>query len=214
MTSAERVPHDEYTASLFDRREHAAPKYPTSARPWSKVTGICLHQTACHMGERLERYNTIGAHFVVTRSGKVLWMHGLERLVVHGNGWNNQTVGIEIDGLYAGIEGDQRTVWNNPDTQHREMGMEVTVEAMESARQLVRWIVAEVALRGGKLTKLVAHRQSSDSRRNDPGSAIWKAVALPLHAELGLSDGGVGFKIGSGYAIPSEWDPRCTGIKY
>jgi len=105
VTSAERVPHDEYTASLFDRREHAAPKYPTSARPWSKVTGICLHQTACHMGERLERYNTIGAHFVVTRSGKVLWMHGLERLVVHGNGWNNQTVGIEIDGLYAGIEG-------------------------------------------------------------------------------------------------------------
>ncbi len=166
------------------------------------------------MGERLGRYDTIGAHFAVTRSGKVLRMHDLHRIVVHGNGFNNQTVGIEVDGLYAGIEGDPRTVWNDPNTQQREMGQEVTAEAMESARQLVRWIVAEVALRGGKVGALVAHRQSSGSRRNDPGSAIWQHVALPLHAELGLSDGGVGFKIGTGMAIPEAWDERCKGVEY
>ncbi len=213
-TPAEVTPHDVFQASMFDRRGHASSKYVYGPRPWTKVTGVCLHQTACNMGERLERYDGIGAHFVVTRAGKVLWMHDPDLLVIHGNGWNNQCVGIEIDGLYAGIEGNPSTVWNDPSTPFREVGQELPEAAAESARQLVRWIVEEVALHGGKCDKLVAHRQSSEDRRDDPGSAIWKAVALPLHAELGMDDGGVGFKIGDGYAIPESWDPRCAGIRY
>lgn len=214
MTMAEFVPPDVFRASMFDRRSDAHPKYAPIPRVWSKVTGVCLHQTACNMGERIARYDTIGAHFVVTRAGKVLWMHDLDRVVVHGHGWNAQCVGIEIDGLYAGVEGDPSTVWDDPTTGVREVAQHVTPEAMESARQLVRWIVGEVERNGGKVNALVAHRQAADSRRNDPGSAIWQAVALPLHAELGLTDGGVGFRLGTGYPIPEAWDPRCKGIRY
>ena len=42
---------------------------------------------------------------------------------------------------------------------------------------------------------------------------MWQRVAVPLHAELGLTDGGVGFAIG-GYPIPESWDARCKGVKY
>jgi hypothetical protein len=78
----------------------------------------------------------------------------------------------------------------------------------------VRWIKDVVEGHGGKLELLVAHRQSSGERQADPGSALWKGVALPLHAELGLTDGGIGFKLDTGLGIPESWDPRCKGIRY
>lgn len=205
---------------LVDRRDTAAQAHgPHGAwkvgrRPWSKVTGICLHQTACMLGERDERWDSVGAHLGITRSGKVIWLHDFDSVVAHGNGWNAQTVGIEIDGLYAGIEGDVSTVWDNPDTPSREQGMVLTSEAADAARQTIRWICRRVHAHGGRVRALVAHRQSSGTRRNDPGSAIWQAVALPMHAELGLSDGGIGFHLDDGRAIPEAWDPRCIGVRY
>ena len=204
---------------LYDRRKFAAQahgdehEYKVTGRKWREVTGICLHQTACMLGERPQRYDSVGAHVCITRSGKVIWLHDFNRRVVHGNGWNNQTVGIEIDGLYAGIQGDQKTVWDDPSTPHREVGMELTGEAMLAARQAIRWICDEVKRNGGQVKVLVAHRQSSLNRRNDPGSAIWQAVALPMHEELGLGDGGLGFKLG-GYAIPEAWNSKYVGVKY
>jgi hypothetical protein len=199
---------------LVDMRARSTKTKVYGHRPWSKVTGICLHQTACMMGERPERYENTGAHVVITRSGKVIWLHDLDSLVIHGHGWNAQTVGFEIDGLFAGVEGDPKTVWDDPSTERHETGTTPTPAQLEAVRAAIRWVCHEVADKGGKVTALVAHRQSSDTRRNDPGSAIWKAVALPMHAELGLSDGGPGFKIGNGRPIPEAWDPSRVGIKY
>ena len=199
---------------IIDRRREARPSIATWPRPWSKVTGICLHQTACNMGERPERYDTLNVHYVVTRAGKIIQLHDLTTATAHGNGWNNQTVGIEIDGLYAGVEGDSSTVWDDPSTPSKETAQALTCETRESCKALIRHIVSATAIYGGKLGVLVAHRQSSSSRRNDPGSAIWTHIALPISAELGLTDGGIGFKLDTGYPIPESWDPRCKGIKY
>lgn len=201
---------------FHDRREFAAQKHdgwPTRARAWKRVTGITLHQTACHMGERPARYDGVGAHVGVTREGRVIWLHSFDRRVIHGNGWNDGCVGIELDGLYAGIDGDDSTVWDDPSTARREVGMGLTDVQAEAARQVVRWIVRECATNGATIKALVAHRQSSRDRRNDPGSAIWKAVALPLHVELGLSDGGQGFDIG-GRPIPEAWNHAYKGERY
>lgn len=205
---------------FFDRRPTAAQghgpgqRWRVTSRPWRKVTGICLHQTACVLGERVGRWDTVGAHVGVTRAGKVIWLHGFDRVVAHGNGWNAQTVGIEIDGLYAGVEGDESTVWNDPCTPQRELGQELPEVQAEAARDVIRWIVRETEANGGAIRALVAHRQSSDSRRDDPGSAIWQRVALPLAAELELSDGGAGFRLGEGRPIPEAWDPSRKGIRY
>jgi hypothetical protein len=197
----------------LDRRTTAHLNYTPATRPWKSVTGICLHQTACLLGERPARWDTVGAHIGVTRSGRVIWLHDFDRIVWHGNRWNAGTVGIEIDGLYEGVKGNPKTVWDDPSTATHEQGMIATPEAIEATKQTIRWICSVVAENGGAVKALVAHRQSSMNRRNDPGSELWQAVALPLHAELKLNDGGVGFTVG-GLPIPEEWDPRCRGIKY
>ncbi len=200
--------------NFVDRRQHSTRRHVLGARPWKHVTGICLHQTACNMGERDERYDNCGAHFVVTRAGKVIQLHELTDLVAHGNGWNNQTVGIEIDGLYAGIAGNQATVWDDPSTPTREKAQTLTPAAVEAAKDLIDYIRDAVKAQGGLCTKLVAHRQSSENRRNDPGSEIWQQIALPMMGLLAMDDGGPGFKIGTGLPIPEDWNPERRGFKY
>lgn len=204
----------ELPVEFHDRTRTASKQHVrTLPRLWRSVTGICLHQTACLLGERPARWDTVGAHVGVTRGGKVLKLHEFNRVVYHGNGWNNGTVGIEIDGLYAGVEGRPETVWDDPGTTIREQGMELTPEAIVAARAAIRWICYEVAQHGGRIKALVAHRQASKNRRNDPGSAIWQEIAIPLHKELGLSEGGFGFTLGNGLPIPYDWNPD-SGYRY
>lgn len=210
--------------NMIDRRKHHAPVvkekgkppriYKPKRRSWGATRGITLHQTACWLGERPERYDHIGAHFAITRRATILWMADLDRVVFHGNGFNNQCVGIEIDGLFAGVDGDPRTVWDDPSTPHREEAMVPTGPQLQAARDLIGWIKATVVENGGELEVLVAHRQSSETRRNDPGSAVWREVALPMMLLHGLSDGGPGFKIGGGRPIPELWDASRKGVPY
>lgn len=207
------VPASSFESKIVDRRKVASQKHVYGKRDWSKVTGICLHQTACVLGENPPRWDTIGCHVGVTRSGKVIWLHDFNKLVVHGNQWNSQTVGIEIDGMYEGIEGNIKTFWR-PKDQPNLQPQRPTEEAMESVRGLIRFICQKVKENGGNVRALVAHRQASENRQNDPGSAIWKRVALPMSEELGLNDGGPGFKLSTGYPIPEAWDPKRKGYKY
>lgn len=182
-------------------------------RPWKQITGITLHQTACVLGEKPRRWATVGAHLGVTRAGQGIWMHDFEQIVWHANGFNARTVGIEMDGTYAGIEGDIRTWWKDPDAPDSRP-QTPTIELIEAAKATVRWICDEVARHGGRVEQLLAHRQASCQRQDDPGSALWQQVAMPLHAELGLNDGGPGYTMGSGLPIPERWDPKRVGVKY
>jgi hypothetical protein len=88
-----------------------------------------------------------------------------------------------------------------------------TVELIVAARRAVAWVCAEVAARGGRVQYLYAHRQSSGTRRSDPGSAIWKGVALEVERS-GLLLTRPGFTVGSGRAVPESWDPRQKGVAY
>lgn len=232
--SAEVLSPADFELLMDDRRDFHVPTiekvidgkkkkvaYEPAERPWKTTTGITLHQTACDMGESLERYDGIGAHFSITRRGRIRRHADNNRVVYHGNGWNSRCVGIEVNGRYSGREDDPKTavdealqsLWDDPSTKWREQPMDVTPESMLALRQLIRWICWDVARNGGRVTVLNAHRQSSVNRRNDPGETIWKQAAIPLHSELGLTDGGVGFEIG-GFPIPECWDPRCVGFKY
>ncbi len=181
-------------------------------RPWKKVTGVCLHHTAVVLGERPGRWASLGAHLGITRSGKIIWCHDFDRVMYHGNRWNDQTVGIEIDGHYAGIEGELHTYWR-PRGKPNRKPQELTQESIDATCAAIRWICETVERNDGHVDALVAHRQSSKSRRSDPGSAIWKAIALPMSEELTLHDGGEGFEVG-GYPIPEEWNPDRVGIPY
>lgn len=199
---------------FHDLRAKASRKHVYGERPWTETYGICLHQTACVLGEKPERMLTVGAHVVISRAGRVFWLHDFTSVVAHGNGWNAKCVGIELDGLYAGVEGNPATVWDDPSTPQREQALSPTFELVQTAQHVIWWICATVMSQGGKVRSLVAHRQSSRNRRNDPGSALWQRVALPMMDQLGLSDGGPGFAIGTGLPIPESWDPFRKGWRY
>jgi N-acetyl-anhydromuramyl-L-alanine amidase AmpD len=198
---------------FHDLRSVATQNHVGGRRNWKQVTGITVHQTACLLGERPQRWATVGAHLGVTRAGQVIWMHDFEKIVWHGNGFNNATVGIEMDGTYCGVEGDDRTFWRPP-TEPDRKPQTPTLELVEAAKATIRWVCQEVSRHGGRVELLVAHRQSSSDRQSDPGSALWQQVAMPLHAELGLSDGGPGHTVGNGTPIPEKWDPSRVGVKY
>src|SRR4029079_913327 len=55
------------------------------------------------------------------------------------------------------------------------------------------------------LKTILAHRQSSGTRDNDPGPDIWFHVGQWAVDNLGLKDGGPGFKVGSGNPILDDW---------
>lgn len=232
--SAEVITPEDFLRLVVDRRDFHTPSvdvvvdgkrtrtaYTPKYRSWMSTKGITLHQTACDMGERAERYDTMGAHWGVLRSGRIIRLCDHNRIVHHAQGWNAQCVGIEVNGLYAGMEDDpetaldesMRTTWDDPTTPTREKPQAVTEQSMRSLRMLCRFIAWDIEEHGGRLKVLSAHRQSSMDRPNDPGEAIWKAAAIPVSAELGLTAGGYGFEIG-GKAIPECWDPRAKGIRY
>jgi hypothetical protein len=198
------APEPSVPPSLLDCTGAHPGKLRKRTRQWSEVTGICLHQTACVLGERPERWFSVPVQVGVTRAGKALLLNPLESILWHGNGFNGSTVGIEIDGHYAGVEGDLRTYWR-PASEPNRKPLEVSAPQLTATRDAIRWICAEVARHGGCVRRIYAHRQSSDSRRSDPGSALWQGVAVwareTLGLELPLSE-----TRGSGRAIPRAWD--------
>lgn len=198
---------------FHDLRTIAAQNRLGGRRSWKQITGVTLHQTACVLGEKPQRWRTVAAHLGVTRAGQVTWMHDFEKVVWHGNGFNASTVGIEMDGIYAGVEGDDETFWRPSEEPNRKPQVP-TKELIEAARATVRWICQEVERHGGRVEKLFAHRQASRQRLSDPGSALWQGVALPLQSELKLSDGGPGFTLGNGRPIPERWDSSRLGVRY
>jgi hypothetical protein len=198
-------------------RAHAG-QHRKGKRAWASVDAVCLHQTAGDLGEKHERWvawpvpdgkggvklSSLKAHIGVTRGGQVLLCNPLDSLVAHGNGFNARSVGIECSGTYEGIEGDRSTWWQPKGVKEPQRP---TPELIEAARRAVRWICAEVAARGGRVRYLYAHRQSRASRVSDPGEVLWREVALYCERE-GLLSTRPGYVVGTGRAIPKEWDPR------
>lgn len=175
-----------------------------SLRDWKDVKGIVLHQTACRLGTNVERWYSVTCHVGCPSDGKVIFNNDLRRTLWHGHGFNRDTVGIEIDGNYQGIDGNDATRWKAGGGPAH-----LTKEQLEAARAAVAWIVAEVAANGGKITHIWAHRQSSDQRQSDPGSEIWTGVGLWAQRELGLINN-PGVTLGTGMALSVEWDERSV----
>ena len=194
------------------------------------VTHICLHQTAVEFGAsdrqvRLSdgdrelalarRFLDVACHAAACRSGFFVKTHPLEDLLNHANGFNDYSVGLEIDGRYPGLEDDPttaaredlRTTWGGKPSK-------LTDQTVEAAREAVRYFVVEGRKLGMPMTHIVAHRQSSPSRRSDPGQGIWQSVVVDFACpELGLTvdlDKTLSGRDGAGLPIPKQWDSRSA----
>lgn len=179
---------------------------------WSRVDTVCLHQMACRGPGGWERWRDLAIHFAVLCDGTAAWLYDCDALVWHGHGWSGRSVGIEVEGWYAGVEGSPETLWV-PDgaSAVRRRSMVLSAEQADAALQSVRLAVETVAAHGGRVRYVAAHRQSSPTRQSDPGQQIWQAVALPAMATMGL---GAAPTLRGGRPVPEAWDPGARGVPY
>lgn len=196
------VPYTNPNKFLNITGDHKLNKGLDKKRDMKNVTHIVLHQTACRLGVKPKRWYDIACHCGVLRDGTVLYVNDLQHYVWQANGFNNYSIGIEIDGHFPGIVGDSRTIWKDGGSTHV-----VTQEQIESTKNLLLWIYMQGIALGGNFEKLVAHRQSSSDRVADPGSEVWNAIAPWAMDQLGLEVPWYE-TTGSGVYLPRQWDIR------
>ena len=195
---------------VLDARDaYTGKTYP--ARSWNTVDTVCLHQMAAKGSIGWRRWTGLAAHWAVCCDGVAAWLIDFDRRVPHAHGWNARSVGFEIEGHYAGVEGDPKTHWVPAGaTGERAVPMVLGGPVIEAALDAIRFTVARVAEHGGKVRYMVAHRQSYGVKASDPGEAIWKQIALFAMAEHGL----VGLDpVGTGKPIPEAWG-GAKGVPY
>lgn len=212
------------------RRKHLIRRDRVVERDPALVDAIVIHQTACVFGASEEsvkralgdrqlaiarRALGVGCHALAFRG---FWAspNPLRWYVWHGNGYNERSLGLEIEGLYAGLEDDPETVpredlitsWGD------KPPMKLSDETLEAAKAALLWLIEE-GQREGMFRRgppvLLAHRQSNETRRSDPGEAIWKRLVM----EYGVGKLGCVVQpedaIDGGRPIPVQWSARGVG---
>jgi len=181
-------------------------KYRHGERLWKNIDAIVLHQTGCRMPTSPNGWASLRAQIGIPRVDGRPMIYAINpptSLMYHANSLNKRSIGIEIEGNFRGIEGDNRTYWKAGGGPHI-----VLPEQVKAAQAVVDWLCKEAARHGGHIKHIYAHRQASKDRIADPGSAVWEAVGVWARETLKLSDGGPDFKVGSGYRIPKQWCDR------
>lgn len=184
-------------------------KGKTLVRDPKTITGIVVHQTACVFGPAANRQKAyrralgIPAHVVGFRDGTFVVPADPLWYLYTSNGFNAFSYGVELEGKYAGIAGDPKTVWGGGETPLDDL-------AVETFRAAVKWIVDEGRRLGSPLQYVWSHRQSNGQKPSDPGEEIWKRVVLEYAVPvLGLEPQNTR-TLDSGKEIPTQWDSRAT----
>lgn len=200
------------------RKFKLTPRGRVARRSPANVNGITIHQTAARFGVApyqiqaaggnrelalARRSLRVACHVMAFHDGFIAWPNPLDWYVWHGNGWNATELGIEIDGCYPGVVGG-RTWSGAPAT-------EATEAVIDAARAGVKLLVEEGRKLGMPIQYIHAHRQSSATRRDDPGEELWRRVVLEYAVPvLGLTTEPQRV-VGDGRPIPMEWDDQGVG---
>ena len=218
----EQVPATEAETDKKDKQffdvtgEHALLKGRKQPRDPQTVHTIVLHQTAITFGTtkrqrdkygskeaaRRARFYNVACHVAALTTGGVLYVNRLPAYVWHANVANSFSVGIEVEGLYAGVEGRTSTIWKGGQPTART---DLTIDA---ARRAVRFTLEEGLRLGMPLRWIMPHRCYSKGRMADPGEMLWKEVAQWAMANLGLRTR-YEVALNGGKQIPIEWDDHA-----
>lgn len=190
---------------------------------------IVVHQTAIEFGvsnraiaksggdvelARARRALDVACHVMAFRNGYFVAAHDLDVYVNHAGRFNDHSLGLEIEGRYPGLLDD-------PDTLPREdlittwggEPSELTDETVEASIDALAWMVETGRSQGMPLRRIASHRQSSDSRRSDPGQEIWQRIVLPVAEQLDLEVFG-GSPWNTGRPLPLAWDETHGNGRY
>lgn len=182
-------------AQIIDLTAQADRSNRKGNRAATSVYALVLHQMACCFNRRdpLRSYLATKSHFVILNDGRILQLHPISALLWASNGFNARSVAVEFAGNFPSTRGK----WWQGEKYGKN---QLTPAQIEGGRTLVRHLIRTMGL-----THILAHRQSSATRENDPGPDIWYHVGQWAVDSLGLKDGGPNFKVGDGNPIPSEW---------
>mgnify|MGYP002625500153 CR=1 FL=1 len=193
-------------------------KRKASREPWAVV----LHQMGFSRGNDPYKYRKVTAHYTIMPDGTIAQNHPVEAWLPASHGFNQGGIAIEFAGNFPSRAGstDPDHFWkplpfiDKNGKQHPGFGMDqLTVEQVSSGRWLLEYLQKIVLPeRGLDLTVVLAHRQSSGDRGNDPGPDVWREVGQWGVDHLGLSDGGPGFQVDSGNPIPDHWRSKGAAL--
>jgi hypothetical protein len=177
------------------------------------VDALCLHQTAAPIAAA-SRFLNVPTHGAILPDATIVLLHPPTAHLWACHAGNRCAVSIEISCRADGIDGDPRTFWiskreRKAGKTRDDLRIEATEQQTDAATHLCEYYVDEVKRLGGLIASVMAHRQTHSSRVSDPGSRIWKGVALPIALRRGLECGVHGRTMGSGKPIPRAWDPQC-----
>ena len=192
----------------------------TVMRDPQTITSICIHQTACTYGVSQSQIDAAGGdrslalhkralnvacHAMAFMDGTVVITNNMQAYIQASNGLNSFSVALEIEGRYPGLLNEpDKTTWGGDPTP-------LTDQTIRAAREGIRQLVILCREQGIKLTHAYCHRQSSETRRSDPGEGLWRSVILDYAVPvLGLKTA-PSFTVGSGKPVPVAWDPDGVG---
>ncbi len=191
---------------IYDMTAEARPS--SKAAPYvrtrdpSKVYAVVLHQMGFSRGNDPRKYRRVTGHYVILPDGGIYQLYAPSVRLPAANGFNSGSVSVEFAGNFP-----SRARSTNPNHWWFPSGRkgdpkymnQVTTAQVQAGRFLLRH------LQGQGYTHVLAHRQSSGQRGNDPGPDLWGGVGEYGVRDLGLSDGGPDFAVGSGKPIRQGW---------
>ena len=195
--------NDEYIVDI--RKTHKKPKLYGWKRLWGDINGITLHQTGCRMPSNAHGWHRLNAHIGIMRSGTIVLVNDPTDMIWHAQHLSRSTIGIEFEGNFCGVEGDLSTWWRpggGPD--------QLTSGQKAAIPHLVDWLLDEFDTYHPDgpdgWAGTFAHRQSSRTRRADPGGEIWREWARSAR-ETHIPDGSgtASWHTKRGRPIPREW---------
>lgn len=187
-----------FTHTIVDRRSYATRSHRKRVRDVKTITALVLHQTAFSRGNHRTKYDNIPVHYVILPDGTILQLHPVSAYLWSSNGFNPRSVAVEFVGNFPNTRG---ICWSPKEHGcHR-----LTASQVASGRFLVESLIDTLGIK-----QILAHRQSSAMRENDPGPDVWCQVGQWAIDRHRLSDGGRGFKIGTGNPIPDAWRTACS----
>lgn len=188
------------------------PRLGLFLRPMQSITGIMLHRTSCLIGNKVQQHAETNAHVAVTMDGNIYLIHPWTLGIFHGHGLSEASIGIEFDGNPEGFPGylwvNQKYKKNGKvmDKYKEQVGPHVITPAqVKASKVLLKIILREVEKGGGKITNILAHRQSTEDRESDPGWECWQKIAMPWQQTIQAAPT-IGLKINTGKPIPKAWD--------
>lgn len=173
----------------------------------AQVTGFTIHQTATLLtpsasqikaadgdAQRARHLRALKVHAHVTAftTGCAVIAYPLLAYVHHANKLNASTVGVEFEAKIKGV---------------KEAPADLVIAAGCDA---LAWCCEHGHEDGIEFAYLFTHRQSSSTRRGDPGEGIYRPVADFAIRKLGLKIRHAA-TFGDGRPIPKDWDALGVG---